>query len=129
MRDATIYAMFNALNKEVEQLKKEKNDIMLMRLQLDGVIRMIRLFPPIGWIFNLCFKKSLNIYKKKVEEHEKMMKQAAENLKKEKEERRKWDLPCSCGSLKKYRNCCGKDKVKMNVPQVDHSKQGLPLKK
>ena len=106
MRDNTIYSMFNSLSKEVETFKQKDNDIMLMRLQLDGMIRMVRFLFPIGWLFTYCFKKSIAVYQKQMEDGIKAKKEAMEQIKKEREELYKLELPCSCGSLKKYKNCC-----------------------
>jgi len=109
--------LINEMDKKLARLESllniENKGTKDFMLQVNAIIRMMRIFSPLYWLFQYCWRREHKRYMKKlIDERKKIM----ESLKEEKRQKEEEVIDkkekvgrnklCLCGSGKKYKKCC-----------------------
>ena len=131
MKESQLFGMLGELNKKIQDngMKNQSRDsaIIQMRLQLNGLIMMMKACRPLRWTIGALYdhfaKKAYAEYTAELvrrnNEAAKMQQAHVEQEKQKKQEIQAKSVKigrnskCTCGSGKKYKKCClGKEKEK-----------------
>lgn len=125
MRDGTIILSFQAIEAEIGKIKRQlgatDQEIVTLRLQMNGIVRMIKWLFPFNLLFKYFVEKEWTTYtdnlEKRRQQIEKMKEQMEASRKMAVSERQGRNAPCKCGSGKKYKKCC-LNKKEVKIPST-----------
>ena len=117
MRESELYRTFANIEKNIKNLsqrkKNEENEVISLRLQVNALIRIIKIFFPIKWLFSFYYDLEFKKYRREMVQRYKEMMKMQKEMKKQKESKIKEEKDkigrnalCSCGSGKKFKKCC-----------------------
>lgn len=121
MRDSDLINAFKQLDSKIHTVSqnsaKGHKSIASNTMQLNAILAMLKLIPPLYWLFKKYFKIENEKYYKQLIQARKTMgnafiesqqknKEVNNNEKKEKDDNIGRNKPCKCGSGQKYKKCC-----------------------